>query len=275
MKKLIIYGVFLSLALVWLMLNLPCDVDTPVSSSAFVESMQTEVAESKMIAPSTQKSSSEYSIAKNQFFFDRLTDSLLIKNDINTVEIVGQQVIIVIADGSSAKILAYEYDDELLEWKEIINICDGYVGKNGTCKNKQEGDYCTPIGIFNLSSAFGIASNPGTSLPYKIITQDSYWIDDPLSPFYNTWVEGTDYKDWNSAEHLVEYKKQYKYAIVIDYNVSPIIPNAGSAIFLHCGNKPTAGCVAADEEEIVEILQWLDPTKNPQIIILDANMSNK
>jgi L,D-peptidoglycan transpeptidase YkuD (ErfK/YbiS/YcfS/YnhG family) len=54
---------------------------------------------------------------------------------------------------------------------------------------------------------------------------------------------------------------------VIEYNTRPAVPGRGSAIFLHCGNQPTAGCVAVPESAMLDILSWLDPAKTPVIWI--------
>ena len=43
-------------------------------------------------------------------------------------------------------------------------------------------------------------------------------------------------KDWNSAEHLVDYPVQYEYLVEIKSN--PLnVSGKGSAIFLHCSNN--------------------------------------
>ena len=51
---------------------------------------------------------------------------------------------------------------------------------------------------------------------------------------------------------------------------TPVIPGYGSAIFLHIWKKPgspTAGCVAASEENILKILGWLKPDADPVIVL--------
>ncbi len=73
---------------------------------------------------------------------------------------------------------------------------------------------------------------------------------------------------WNSAEHLIDYSESYKYAVVINYNTEPVIKGAESAIFLHCAvGTYTAGCVAVPEDDIYEILTWLNKDNVPLIII--------
>ncbi len=105
------------------------------------------------------------------------------------------------------------------------------------------------------------------SVEYRQINNNCYWVDDPESPLYNQWTE-SDTVTWNSAEHLSDYPLAYKYAVVINYNMNPIVPNKGSAIFLHCmTGSYTAGCVAVPEYDMLYILKWLDSSKNPIIII--------
>lgn len=104
-------------------------------------------------------------------------------------------------------------------------------------------------------------------MEYRQINTNCYWVDDSESPLYNQWAE-SDTVTWNSAEHLSDYPLAYKYAVVINYNMNPIIPNKGSAIFLHCmTGSYTAGCIAVPEIDMLYILKWLDSAKNPIIII--------
>jgi len=131
----------------------------------------------------------------------------------------------------------------------------------------QEGDYCTPEGTFPLGFAFGTEPVDGLKTEYRLINNDCYWVDDTESPLYNQWVESTDIT-WNSAEHLIDYPQAYKYSIVIGYNMSPVVPGKGSAIFLHClTGEYTAGCVAVPESDMLFILKWIDAGKRPVIII--------
>lgn len=142
----------------------------------------------------------------------------------------------------------------------------GYVGKNGVTDNKVEGDYCTPSGLYTLGFGFGTEAID-TKIEYRIINSDCYWIDDVNSEYYNQWIE-SDRITWTSAEHMIDYPDSYHYGIVINYNISPIVPGKGSAIFLHCSNGGyTAGCVAIPENEMTNLLHWIDPTSAPIILI--------
>ncbi len=104
-------------------------------------------------------------------------------------------------------------------------------------------------------------------MEYRLINNNCYWVDDSQSQYYNQWVESKE-KNWNSAKHLIDYPKSYHYGIVINYNTNPIIPNAGSAIFLHCMTSTyTASCVAIPENDMIYVFNWLDKENNPIIII--------
>ena len=79
------------------------------------------------------------------------------------------------------------------------------------------------------------------------------------------------HKDYNTLittphdgtfEHLWRQDQIYDIMVVIDYNVDPVIPYRGSAIFLHLTsrkNLPTEGCVALKTEAMLEILSKAEP----------------
>ena len=164
------------------------------------------------------------------------------------------------------KIILYEDNKLIKEFKEV------YIGKNGFTNYKEEGDMCTPLGLFNLGFAFG-TKNLNISYPYYQITENSYWVSDSNSKYYNNLVEIKkenkkllyDYikvspkKNWKSSEKLTDYPIQYELALVIEYNMNPIIPNKGSAIFFHIKNKDfTHGCVSTTKENLLYIIKWLN-----------------
>ena len=128
-------------------------------------------------------------------------------------------------------------------------------------RDKKEGDLKTPIGEFELGiilSMNKILKNKN-GLNYIQIDENMYWVDDGSSIYYNQLVDISKVKkDWNSAEHLIDYKIEYEYLIEIKTNPNNI-PDNGSAIFLHCtNNKPTAGCVAVNAKIIKKIIENID-----------------
>lgn len=123
-------------------------------------------------------------------------------------------------DKFKAKLTFYEKDKKVLE-------TDAFIGKNGITQNKVEGDGKTPEGIYKLGLAFGTHDREDIELNKNIryikINKNLYWVDDIYSKYYNQLVDITKTnKDWNSAEHLVEYPNQYEYAIEIKTNTNNI-----------------------------------------------------
>lgn len=145
-----------------------------------------------------------------------------------------------------------------------------YIGKNGLTTKKTEGDGKTPIGEFSLGIILGtheVVKNKN-GLKYVQITDNMYWVDDSKSKYYNKLVDRSKVeKDWDSAEHLINYPMQYEYLIEIRTNPRNI-PENGSAIFLHCeANKPTAGCVAIGKQFMKKIIENID--ENTKIVICE------
>jgi len=169
------------------------------------------------------------------------------------------QMIVVAASGSNATVTMHEIQNG--EWTQIMTT-QGLVGIDGVGNpvNVNESTRITPTGVYTLSIAFGVMESPGTSLPYTKVDDSNYWVDYPTSKYYNKFVSTSDPNvvvDWQSAEHIIDYPKQYAYAIAIDYNLS-CTPNAGSAIFLHCSNgKATLGCVSIPSDEMEFVLQHI------------------
>lgn len=73
----------------------------------------------------------------------------------------------------------------------------------------------------------------------------------------------------SKSPHFWEnYADAYAYACVVRFNTAPYtVPKRGCAIFFHCGTRPTDGCVALPEENLVRVLLWMEPEKHPFILI--------
>lgn len=175
------------------------------------------------------------------------------------------QLILVTTLGYStynAKIRTFEKFDN--KWYEKLNI-SGYIGKEGFAATMKEGAKKSPRGKYTIGTAFGRYQNPGTKLPYRQITNDDVWVDDSASTLYNTWQkESENNGHWSSAEKM--NISAYNYGFVINYNTVERIPGAGSAIFFHVANDYTLGCTGTAQNNVINILKWLDPGKHPVII---------
>ena len=112
------------------------------------------------------------------------------------------------------------------------------------------------------------ATEHPTKMPYRQATDNDFWVDDVHSDDYNKWINGRS--GTTSAEKMKREDDLYKVGVVIEYNTNPIVRGKGSAIFLHVWRgegKPTLGCVAVAEDNILRLLGWLDPAKKPLIIM--------
>lgn len=153
--------------------------------------------------------------------------------------------------------------------------------KGNVTPQKVEGDGRGPAGIFELGDAFGYAPEPppGCRLPYRTCTTVDFFVDDPSSPCYNTWVRvpGTasdSAKKWKSAEAMCIDWPDYEIGIVVKHNMNPVSAGGGSAIFLHVwssGGASTLGCTAMSRGSMLRLLKWLAPARHPLLIQLPVS----
>lgn len=194
--------------------------------------------------------------------------------DVGSLKCVGrsEQAVVVTAAGygeSDAFLQTYEKNGSV--WKRVMAPVPAVVGVGGFAApgEKREGDHMSPSGAFPFDLCFGNKPDPGVKLEYRQVDSNSYWVDDPESKYYNTFQTGSADGRWSSAEDLGLTGTAYDYAAVIGYNTKERTPGLGSAIFLHIWGGPgstTAGCTAVSEENLLSVLKWLDPAKDPVII---------
>lgn len=100
-------------------------------------------------------------------------------------------------------------------WKNDLST-DSFFGQEGVSSNKKKGDGKAHIGTFKIQFAFR-TGDPNTRINIQQITSNPYWISNVNGSEYNRWRE----RIFSSSadEHLINYSDQYKYAMVIDYNV--------------------------------------------------------
>ena len=134
---------------------------------------------------------------------------------------------------------------------------------------KKEGDGKAPAGIFNLKQAFGYAPF-SVKYPYKVYKETDHCVDDVNSKLYNKIVDSKKIsRDYKSKEHMKFPKDYYKYGIVVNHNhidEQGAQKGAGSCIFIHIKTVPTAGCTVMSENEMKEIIQWLDAEEDPLLL---------
>ena len=141
------------------------------------------------------------------------------------------------------------------------------IGINGLTNNKVEGDKKTPMGTYSLGELFvrtDRIKNLKTKYKFIPIKNNMAWSDDPNNIEYNKLIETKNYH----KEALYRDDNIYNLILIINYNTNPVIPNKGSAIFLHVSTKdykPTNGCIAINVNDFIEILALLDTNEKINI----------
>jgi D-alanyl-D-alanine dipeptidase len=181
---------------------------------------------------------------------------------------------------SNGKLQRYENTDKA--WHKVGKEIDIKLGRNGLGWGiglhsipinakyiKKEGDGKAPAGIFSLKQAFGYGAFD-VKYPYKVYTETDHCVDDIHSKLYNKIVDSNKVTiDYKSFEHMKFPKDFYKYGIVVNHNhidEDGAIKGAGSCIFIHIKTIPTAGCTVMNEDEMKEILSWLDVKSDPLLV---------
>ncbi|RCK73392.1 MAG: hypothetical protein OZSIB_2572 [Candidatus Ozemobacter sibiricus] len=183
---------------------------------------------------------------------------------------------VVVADPASISAQLIRLERGAEGWQPVLPPFPAVIGRRGLAPlgEKREGDGRTPTGIFPLGTAFGYASAPpaGIRWPYRAMTADDIWVDDPGAPDYITLTT----RSRTSAASFEEMRRSddlYKLGLVVAYNTDPVVKGHGSAIFIHLWGAEragTAGCIALAEADLLRLLAWLDPTARTQVAILPS-----
>ncbi|HVM17250.1 MAG TPA: L,D-transpeptidase family protein [Gaiellaceae bacterium] len=157
-------------------------------------------------------------------------------------------------------------------WVAVAGPYPARVGYNGLRADRREGDGTTPIGTFRIGSTmYGIAPNPGVRYPYVRLRCGDWWVEDPRSPWYNTFRRvpcGQEPPFRTTTGDMASERRAFVHLAVVEFNVRPIVPGRGSGIFLHAQTgRPTAGCISLRRDDLVRVLRWLSPRAQPRIAI--------
>jgi L,D-peptidoglycan transpeptidase YkuD (ErfK/YbiS/YcfS/YnhG family) len=185
----------------------------------------------------------------------------------------GQLVTVESAPGATplaASVELWQLEDGC--WARVGGPWSGWLGAHGFSDHHQEGDATTPTGLYRFGPiVYGNAANPGTKLPYHRLVCGDWWDEDPTSVAYNTFQHvfcGQAPPFRGGSEALWTETAAYPSFAVIEYNAGPVVPDAGSAIFLHADTGgPTNGCVSLPQTDLDYLLRWLDPADSPSIVM--------
>ena len=143
------------------------------------------------------------------------------------------------------------------------------VGKRGIGYKKKEGDLLTPIGKYKIKYVLyrkDRVKKIKTKLKKIIIKKNMGWCDDVRSNNYNKLIK----LPFNySHEKLYKKENIYDIILVLNYNMSPIIKNKGSAIFIHVSKrnyKKTEGCIALKKIHLIKVLKELKNNTSIKIV---------
>lgn len=207
------------------------------------------------------------------------------------IESAGQLVLVVAPEWNATTGTMYLFDRTDQGWSQYNVPWKVILGDSGLAwgigihtnppndRLKIEGDHRSPAGVFELGEFFGYDSipPPGIRYSYRQATKTVHCVDDTGSLFYNSFVgENQVVRDsvgrppWKSSEVMRLDSVDYKYGIVVRQNPRAI-PGKGSCIFLHlmrADSSATTGCTAMGEDNMLFLMQWLDPEKHPLFVEL-------
>lgn len=193
-----------------------------------------------------------------------------------------QLVLVVGGSGSQARLSYFNKTKD--SWQQVAGDIVAVLGRNGLAwgqglhepqpgLQKREGDGRSPAGLFRFGTTFGHlpAKEISWKMPYVQVVNSLECVDDAKSKFYNQIVDNQVVeKDWDSSERMWEVGSPYDWGVFVQHN-TPAQAAGGSCIFLHvwAGDKvPTSGCTAMAQEDLLGLMAWLDPAKNPLLLQL-------
>jgi D-alanyl-D-alanine dipeptidase len=199
-----------------------------------------------------------------------------------------QMVVVTAADWNSTTGWLRRYERSGQGWQITGLAFPVVLGRNGLGwgmgehplpqpgPQKTEGDGRSPAGIFQLPYAFGYAAPDAVreiKLPYVQCTSSLECVDDTNSSHYNMILDrhSVAAPDWKSSEKMRLADDRYRLGVFVGHNCSPIVPGAGSCIFLHIWkgpDVPTSGCTAMNDGAIESLLGWLDLRAHPVLVQL-------
>jgi len=192
-----------------------------------------------------------------------------------------QMLVVVSSDWTADHGRLYRFERKGKRWYQAGRSIAVKLGRNGlgwgrglhgyrldSGPVKREGDKRAPAGVFSLPYLFGEGANI-FRYPYRRMTVYHRCVDDRRSRYYNRVIDSRKVrKDYRSFEKMKFPGGLYRYGIFVAHNPERI-PGAGSCIFLHIqrsDGRATVGCTAMKRRDLVTVMRWLDPAKEPVLI---------
>jgi len=156
------------------------------------------------------------------------------------------------------------------------------TGYAGLRDHRAEGDGSTPTGIWAMGTTiYGNSLNsPTNNLAYRHLVPGDYWVENPASPFYNTFQHSsnTDCRSnpYGGDTECLWQVAAYDHFAEVLFNPPPTHDPTGSGIFLHdnTASGVTAGCIALPPGQLDAILGWLAVQDQPHFAVGTAAEMN-
>lgn len=198
-----------------------------------------------------------------------------------------QQLILVISpDWNQPKARLQRFEKQTEKWVPVGQPIDAILGGSGLAwglgdyarppkgLHKKEGDNRSPAGTYRITQLWlrrGIPAPGVGSFPVHRIEKDTIGVDDPKSVYYNRILRSQEVQqpDWESWEKMDI--ADYDRVLVVAHNLDKPVPGGGSCIFIHRWakrDKPTSGCTAMAESDLIEVIHWLRPASKPRLVQL-------
>ncbi len=197
-----------------------------------------------------------------------------------------QMVVVLLPHADANQGQLYKFEKRDGQWLQVGPQHAITIGANGIAWSespyapadalyKVEGDKRSPAGLFPLKQTFGRASKQRTRyilMPYELIGPNAQCIEDNTSAFYNQIVfdNTTVVPDWTQDDRMLRKDNLYDWGVFVEVNTDKT-PGKGSCIFIHIwrgSDKPTAGCTAMSKKHLGQLVYWLDPIKDPQMVLM-------
>ncbi len=184
-----------------------------------------------------------------------------------------EQLVMVVADDLNSTMAMMQRYEKRDRWMKTGSAIEVTLGRNGLGYEglrdpyKREGDGKSPIGLFPITATFGYDPHPNSQMPYWYADENLICVDDVQDPRYNQ-IVSLDGETPGSFERMRREDGLYRNGAVVGYNAMNE-QGRGSCIFLHIrrpDGRATSGCTAMEENELIEVLKWLDPDKKPLLL---------
>lgn len=185
-----------------------------------------------------------------------------------------EQLVVVVSEEINSTSASMQRYEKGVSWYKVGDLVVVTLGRSGLGwtqerqPQKFEGDGRSPAGVFDIGSTFGYSPKANSKMPYWYADETLICVDDVNDRLYNKMATLDPMSPPKSFEKMHREDDLYRHGAVIEYN-SLGEKGRGSCIFFHLNRsdyRPTSGCTAMDEKPLLELLDWLDPTKKPRLL---------